>query len=252
MGGLMNETTRPRRIRGARLARGVLTATFAFAFTAGCSFSIGTKKVTIGARDEVRYNGTATEAEAKALGESLKAQGYLADKGVTVVLAKGSGGTAVGFVVQEGAWDNDDNYAVFEHMVRTAGPAVGGFPIKLQYMNSKLEVKKDTVVHAYLTVGANDQIGYSGTATEQEAKALVESLKSIGYLKDRGATVLLSKGSGGTVVGFVVKDGAWNDERIVARYQEIGGSVAPAVGGAPIKVRMLNTLLRKQKEISIG
>src|SRR5260370_491637 len=83
-------------------------------------------------------------------------------KGVTVVLAKGSGGTAVGFVVQEGAWDNDDNYAVFEHMVRLAGPAVGGFPIKLQFMNPKLEVKKEMTVHPYLTEGANDQIGYSG------------------------------------------------------------------------------------------
>jgi len=243
----MNKITLLRRIRGARLAMALLTVTLA-----GCSFSIGTKKIMIGAKDDIRYSGTATEAEAKALGESLKAQGYMSDKGVTVVLAKGSGGTAVGFVVQKGAWDNDDNYAVFEHMVRLAGPAVGGFPIKLQFMNPKLEVKKEMAVHPYLTEGANDQIGYSGTATEQDAKALIESLKSIGYLKDRGTTVLLSKGAGGTVVGFVVKDGAWNDERIVARYQEIGGSVAPALGGVPIKVRMLNTLLRKQKEIAIS
>jgi hypothetical protein len=54
------------------------------------------------------------------------------------------------------------------------------------------------------------------------------------------------------MVGFVVKDGAWDDESLVARYTEIGGSVAPSVGGAPIKVRMLNTLLRKQKEIPIA
>ena len=248
----MRQISRLRQIRGSQLATGLITATLAFAFTSGCSFSVGTKRVTVGTKDEVRYSGTATEAEAKALGESLKTQGYLADKGVTVVLAKGSGGTTVGFVVQEGAWDNDDNYPAFEHMVRTAGPAVGGLPVKLQYMNSKLEVKKDTVVHQYLTVGANDQIGYSGTATEQDAKAFSEALKSIGYLKDRGTTVLLSKGPGGTVVCFVVKNGAWDDARTVARYQEIGGVVAPAVGGVPIKVRMLNTLLRKQKEIPIS
>jgi hypothetical protein len=248
----MNETSLPRRVRGAWLATGILTAAFALACTTGCSFSVGTKKVIIGTKDEVRYSGTATEAEAKALGESLKAQSYLQDQGVTVVLAKGSDGTAVAFVVQDGAWDNDDNYAVFEHMVRTAGPTVGGFPIKLQYMNSKLEVKKEQVVHPYLTVGANDEIGYSGTATEQEAKALGEQLKSIGYLQDHGTTILLTKGAGGTIVSFVVQDGAWNDADTVAKFEENGKAIAPSVGGPPIKVRMLNTVLRKQKEIPIS
>ncbi|MGA2185419.1 MAG: hypothetical protein ABSH47_20550 [Bryobacteraceae bacterium] len=250
----MNETTLPLRIRGAGLALGVLTATFAFAFTVGCSFnfSVGTKKVTIGTRDEVRYSGTATEEQARALGASLKTQGYLQDQGVTVVLAKGSDGTIVSFVVQDGYWNNDDILPAFEQMVRTAAPAVGGFPIKLQYMNSKLEVKKETVVHPSLTVGANDEIRYSGTATEQEAKALGEALKSVGYLEDRGVTVLLSKGSGGTVVGFAVQDGAWNDEDTVATFEKIGRSVAPAVGGVPIKVRLLNTRLQKQKEIAVS
>jgi hypothetical protein len=237
--------------RGTWLATGILTATIAFAFTAGCSFSVGTKKVMIGTKDDVRYSGTATEAEAKALGESLKTQSYLQDQGATVVLAKAADGATVSFVVQDGVWDSDDNYPVFEHMVRTAAPAVGGYPIKLQFLNTKLEVKKEMVVHPYLTVGANDVIGYSGTATEQEAKALGEQLKSIGYLQDHGTTVLLSKGAGGTVVGFVVKDGSWNDEDTVAKFEENGHSVAPSVGGVPIKVRMLNTVLRKQKEIPI-
>lgn len=136
-------------------------------------------------------------------------------------------------------------------MVRTAGPSVGGFPIKLQYMNTKLEMKKEQVVHPYLQVGANDVVGYTGTATEEEAKKLAEQLKTIGYLQDHGTTILLSKGAGGTVVSFVVKDGAWTDEETVAKFQEIGGSIAPSVGGAPIKVRMLNTVLRKQKELAI-
>src|ERR1700686_3707640 len=148
----MNESTLLPRIRGARFAMGVMTI-FAFALAAGCSFSVGTKKVTIGAKDEVRYSGTATEAEAKALGESLKTQSYLQDSGVTVVLAKGTDGATIGFVVQEGAWDNEDNYAVFEYMVRTAAPTVGGFPIKLQYLNTKLEVKKEAGVHPYLPGG---------------------------------------------------------------------------------------------------
>lgn len=248
----MHQITSLRRTRGSLLALGVLTATFIFSLTVGCSCSIGTQKVTVGTKDEVRYSGTATEEEAKALGESLKAQSYLQDQGVTVVLAKGSDGTSLGFVVQDGAWDNDDNVVVFEQMSRVAGPKVGGLPVKLQLMNSKLEVKRESAVHPNLKVGANDELTYSGTATEQEAKALAEQLKSIGYLQDHGTTVLLSKGTGGTVVSFVVQDGAWSNEDTVANFAEIGHSVAASVGGAPIKVRMLNTQLKKQKEIPIS
>jgi len=230
---------------------GILTATFAFSMTVGCSCSVGTNSVTIGTKDEVRYSGSATMEEAKALGESLKKQAYLTDTGVTIVLAKGAEGTKVGFVVKDGAWDDEDNYPVFEHMVRTAAPTVGGFPIKLQYLNTKLEVKKEQPVQAYMAVGT-DQVGYTGTATEAEAKALADQLKSIGYLQDHGTMVLLSKGASGTVVSFVVQDGAWSDEDTVAKFAEIGGAIAPSVGGKPIKVRMLNTSLKKQKDIPVS
>lgn len=249
----MNEITLPPRLRGAGLAIGVLSVTLAFAFATSCSCSVGTQKVTIGTKDEVRYSGTATEEQAKALGDSLKTQGYLQDQGVTVVLAKGTDGTTVSFVVQEGAWNNDDHLPTFEQMVRTAAPGIGGLPIKLEFMNSNLEVKKSTLVHPNVMVGSNDEIRYSGTATEADAKALGEALKSVGYLQDRGVTVLLSKGgSGGTVVGFAVKDGAWNDDDTVATFQKIGQSIAPSVGGAPIKVRLLNTRLENQKEIAVS
>ncbi|HYL75110.1 MAG TPA: hypothetical protein VEU96_12945 [Bryobacteraceae bacterium] len=248
----MHQITSLRRSRGRLLALGVLTAAFVFSLTVGCSCSIGTQKVTVGAKDEVRYSGTATAEEAKALGESLKAQLYLQDQGVTVVLAKGSDGASIGYVVQEGAWDNDDNVVLFEQMTRVAGPKVGGLPVKLQLMNTKLEVKKESLVHANLKAGANDEISYSGTSTEQDAKALAEQLKSIGYLQDRGTSVLLSKGPGGTVVSFVVRDGAWSNDDTVANFEQIGHSIAASVGGAPIKVRMLNTQLKKQKEIPIS
>ena len=244
----MNKITHPRPVRCVVFA-GALTA-LALAFTAACSLSPGMQKVNIG-KDEVRYTGTATEQEAKALGDSLKTQGYFEDRGTTVVLSKGTGGTIVSFVVRDGYWDKDEVYPAFEQMTRAAAPVVGGFPIKLQYMNTQLDAKRTTEVHPVYLAG-NDEVRYSGTATEQDAKALADSLKTIGYLQNRGVTVLLSKGGSGTMVGFAVQDGAWNNDETVATFGRIGQAIAPAVGGAPLKVRMLNTKLEKQKEIPIG
>ncbi len=247
----MNQNTHALRPRSARLAVGIATVTLAFAFTVGCSFSAGTQSVTVGTKDEVRYSGTATQAEATALGQSLKTQGYFQDRGTSVVLTKGSGGTVIGFVVQDGYWDKEDVYATFEQMARTAAPVVGGFPVKLQFLSTRLEMKKELDVHPVYMAGT-DEVRYGGTATEQDAKALADALKSLDYLQNRGVTVLIRKGASGTVVGFAVQDGAWNNDETVGTFEKIGEAIAPAVGGAPIRVQLLNTLLEKQKEIPIS
>jgi hypothetical protein len=62
-------------------------------------------KVTIGTKDEVYYSGSAAKEDAQTLGAALKTSGFFQDKGVTVLLSKGEGGSIVSFVVQDGAWD---------------------------------------------------------------------------------------------------------------------------------------------------
>jgi hypothetical protein len=56
-----------------------------------------------------------------------------------------------------------------------------------------------------VTIGARDEVFYSGSATKQEAEALGSALKQCGYFSDRGVTVFLSKGSEGTVISYVAK-----------------------------------------------
>ncbi len=103
-----------------------------------------------------------------------------------------------------------------------------------------------------ITIGANDDISYSGLATKSDAQALGNRLKEIGYLKDRGVSVSLAKGNEGTIVSFVIKQGAWNDPNTVSQFEEIGREVAPVVGGFPIRVRLLNTDREVQKESVVG
>jgi hypothetical protein len=102
-------------------------------------------KAIIGSKDEIYYFGTATEEDAKALGRVLKSTGYLSDKGVTVLLAKGEG-TEISFVVREGIWDKPETVAAFETLARKAASAVGGLPVKLRFVNNMLETKKEVTV----------------------------------------------------------------------------------------------------------
>jgi hypothetical protein len=104
-------------------------------------------RVPIGTKDEIYYLGSATAADATALGQSLKAEGFFADRGVTVMLAKGDGRTAISFVVSQGAWDQPDKVQAFETLVQGCEAAVGGGPIKLRLTNSQLELKKEVVVN---------------------------------------------------------------------------------------------------------
>jgi len=98
-------------------------------------------KATIGARDTIYYFGSATEADAKALGQALQAAGYFEDLGVTVMLLK-DGGTAVSFVVQEGLWERPETAAALEGLVRRAATSIGGLPIELRLLDPRMEIRE--------------------------------------------------------------------------------------------------------------
>lgn len=102
-------------------------------------------KAIIGTKDEIYYYGSATDAEAKALGQALKADGFLTDRGVTVLLTKDDG-TVISFVVRGGMWDEPEAVAQFETLVRQVAPSVGGLPIKFRLINSAIETKKEVLV----------------------------------------------------------------------------------------------------------
>jgi hypothetical protein len=100
-------------------------------------------------------------------------------------------------------------------------------------------------------IGTNDEVFYLGSATKQDAQALGEALKTAGYFKDLGFAVVLSKDQDGTAISFVVKEGAWDDPQMALGFQQIGRQLAPAVGGLPIKVRLINSLRQTKKEFTL-
>ncbi|HUP05174.1 MAG TPA: hypothetical protein VMU19_14355 [Bryobacteraceae bacterium] len=101
-------------------------------------------------------------------------------------------------------------------------------------------------------IGQHDQIYTSHGATADDAKALGMALRGVGFFNDRGAQVILSKGEGGTVVSFASKDGSWDHRETVLAFEEIGRRIAPALGGFPITVRMMDQTKKTRREIVVG
>lgn len=206
-------------------------------------------KVTIGTSDVVYYYGSATKEDAQMLGNKLKSIGYFRDKGTTVSISKDKSGPVVSFAVTDGTWEKPEMVSAFEDIGRQIASAVGGYPLQVCLMNTQRVVKKQMTVGKAI-IGTKDEIYYFGTATEKDAMALGQTLKTSGFLTDRGVGVLLSKGDG-TVISFIVREGAWENAQTVAAFENLARQGASSVGGLPIKLRLLNSALETKKVVPV-
>jgi hypothetical protein len=204
-------------------------------------------RVVIGSKDGVYYSGSATKEEAQSLGNALKTSGYFSDKGVDVVLDKGKDGTSVSFVVKEGAWNNIASVEQFEIIGQQIAPAIGGYPIEVHLANKNRDIETDSNV-GRVAVNSKDHVYYFGSATETGAQALGEALTKAGFFDGKGSDVFLSKHSDGTMLSFVVADGVWNDPALVKQFETMVSKVAPAIGGTPIRLRLVTTSLEVKKD----
>jgi hypothetical protein len=102
-------------------------------------------KAVIGGGDEVYYLGSATNADAVALGQALKAAGYFTGEGASVELTK-DGGASISFVVSDGAWERPQIVAAFERLIRRSAPSAGGLPIALRLLNPNMELEREAMV----------------------------------------------------------------------------------------------------------
>ena len=205
-------------------------------------------KVVIGAKDEVRYSGTATKEQALALGQALKTAEYFSDKGVSVLLNKGDSGTIVSFVVKEGSWNDWTRVAAFEEMGRDVASSVGGYPLKVRLVDDGVAMKKEMDVHPNIKVGGIE-VRYSGSATEAQAKALAEAFYK--GVPDTELTLLFSVNQGKKEIAMVVHAGAWDDAGSVEGLQTFIRSVADSVGGLPITLRLIDSELNSKKEVPV-
>jgi hypothetical protein len=98
--------------------------------------------------DTVVYEGSATQAQAQALGQELQTLTYFSGKGVDVFLGKHTDGVTIAFVVSDGVWNDASTVSGFEDLVRQAAPSVGGLPVRLLLLSTTLQKEKDETITA--------------------------------------------------------------------------------------------------------
>jgi hypothetical protein len=97
--------------------------------------------------DGVYYEGSATKAQAQALGRWFESKGFFRGKGVQVFLTRHDDGTTLAFIVADGVWNNPSKVSNFEAIVRDVAPIVGGLPIDMHLVNTQLQLEKDELIN---------------------------------------------------------------------------------------------------------
>ena len=103
-------------------------------------------EVTFDGGDGVYYEGSATKAQAQALGRHFQSKGFFRGKGTNVLLTIHDDGTTLAFVVADGVWNNPSKVSNFEAIVRDVAPMLGGLPIDMHLVNRQVQLEKDDVI----------------------------------------------------------------------------------------------------------
>jgi hypothetical protein len=101
-------------------------------------------------------------------------------------------------------------------------------------------------------VTEKESVNYSGSATAQDAQALGEALKKIGFFDNTKATdVLLHTDQTGTAISFVLDHG-WDNEEILTSFKQIGEMLVPGIRVTHLKIMLIDEHLNTKKEIQIN
>jgi hypothetical protein len=99
-----------------------------------------------------------------------------------------------------------------------------------------------------------ENVNYSGSSTAQDAKALGEELKKIGFFNNKNEKdVLLHKDESGTAISFVVVNAsAWTDDQMLTAFKTLGDGLAADLNLHQLTVKLIDEHLNTKKEIPIN
>ena len=233
--------------------------------------------VTVGQNDRVVYAGLATEKDAKNLAAELQRDGVLQPPNVIVLLERNASGATLSIPLRSDVtssaqpttppkgtqpnaanqaqqpWNDPRTWLQFRAMGPQMATAAGGPPLTIRLLDNRGEYHNQVLIDAgEVTVGARDRIVYSGSLTSDQAKAFGVALQGAGFLHDQGAILLIArKGTDAPSVSIPLANGAWQDAKVIAVLQDVVRKVAPAIGGTPATLRLLDARGQLQREVQV-
>ena len=227
------------------------------------------KSVTVGSNDRIIYSGVATKADANNLAQALVKSQYFQHPDATVLLSKTSGEPVVSLPTGHAKaqstaseagptqssgksglapWDDRHYLAQVEALGVEIAPSVGGPPMKIAILSEDGEPQRAVeIIYRDAAIGDSDDVWYSGSATESEARALGAALQQEKYFRGKGGLVCLDKNADGTSISYLVKEGTWNSASMVQSFSNISRRVAGSVGGLPVRTRLLDRNREEKK-----
>jgi len=183
---------------------------------------------------ELYYTDKVTEAEADAVGEYLKEQGFTEGEDTkTVQLTKEGDTYQFRMVVKEGYEKDEEYIAIAEAFAYNLSEVVfEGKEVEVHLCDTKLETLK--VVKMPETSDDDYQImEFDGTEIEYDQSVTVSEVKAVGnYLMDSGFTdgttksIILLKEDDGYLFYMVSSQDYWEDEDFIALVKEFALSLS--------------------------
>lgn len=103
-----------------------------------------------------------------------------------------------------------------------------------------------------VSVNINDEIYYSGDATEDDARELARILTDLNHLgHPQGSTVLLFKSASGFTISFVTAREARDDPRTVGVFRTMGEALAAGGFGRPLVIELCDEHVEPKKTLRI-
>jgi hypothetical protein len=97
----------------------------------------------------------------------------------------------------------------------------------------------------------NDEVYYSGEATEEDARKLARVLQDIGFFGADGVSVKIEASSGQYEVSFVLVENAWEDPEMADEFRGIGRILAEAGFPTPLTIQLCDDFFAPQETLVI-
>lgn len=97
----------------------------------------------------------------------------------------------------------------------------------------------------------NDEIYFTGDATEEDAQKLARVLQEIQFFGSGEASVKIDSSAARYTISFVLADKAWKDSEIVDAFKDIGRSLVKSGFATPLTIKLCNDHFESRETLVI-